>query len=89
MLLDHRVEELLIISSCSPIRIARRLVRYLAGTGGRSLRCHHHGSEHCESRVRALIADQVIPVFAIHNCGCEDSPLLDVGPIAGVPAGRA
>jgi hypothetical protein len=39
--------------------------------------------------VRALIADQVIPVFAIHNCGCEDSPLLDVGPMAGVPAGRA
>lgn len=37
---------------------------------------------------QVLIADQVIPVLAIHDCGCEDSPLLDVGPMAG-PAGRA
>ena len=37
---------------------------------------------------QVLIADQVIPLVGIHDCGCEDSPLLDVGPMA-VPAGRA
>ena len=37
---------------------------------------------------QVLIADQVIAVVDIHDCGCADSPLLDVGPIA-MPAGRA
>jgi hypothetical protein len=38
--------------------------------------------------VQVLIADQVIPVVDIHT-GCSDSPMLDVGPMAGVPVGRA
>jgi hypothetical protein len=37
---------------------------------------------------QVLIADQVIPVAGIHDCGCEDSPMLDVGPMAE-PVGRA
>jgi hypothetical protein len=40
-----------------------------------------------DKQVQVLIADQVIPVACIHDCGCEYSPLLDVGPMAG-PVGR-
>jgi hypothetical protein len=35
------------------------------------------------------IADQVIPVAGIYDCGCGACPMLDLGPIEGVPAGRA
>ena len=46
VLLHHCIEELLISSTCSPIRIG-----YLAWTGGLSLRCGH-GSKHREGHHR-------------------------------------
>jgi hypothetical protein len=39
--------------------------------------------------VQVLIADQVIPFSGIHECANEDTPMLDTGHWAGVPAGRA
>jgi hypothetical protein len=35
------------------------------------------------------IADQVIPLVGIYDCGCAECPMVDIGPIEGVPAGRA
>jgi hypothetical protein len=37
------------------------------------------------------IADQVIPLAGVYDCDrrCGECPMLDVGPVEGMPAGRA
>jgi hypothetical protein len=35
------------------------------------------------------IADQVLPLAGIYDRGCAECPMLDFGPVEGVPAGRA
>ncbi len=52
MLPHHCIEECLIISTCSPIRIAKLIGGHLAGTGGLSFCCGHHGSKRRHSRHR-------------------------------------
>ena len=62
VLLHHCIEELLISSTCSPIRIG-----YLAWTGGLGLRCGH-GSKHREGHHRHHKLTQLPPPFQFSCC---------------------
>jgi hypothetical protein len=57
----------------------RDLLEFLSGMTERDL----------DRAAHVRIATQVLPVAGIYDCGCAYCPMLDLGPIEGVPVGRA